>query len=193
MAVDWKTRYLASVSARSFILGAVAKAHGWSGAIDSTRGERCLGEHIYLYSVDAESGFLWVEIESRSDFIDAMQASYEKQTLWEIERIALNVALWKKGQMQTDSQESDMRLAPLIAAYVGTTGLALDPEQIPRDSHLFLLRYPNNPPEMPVRICLAEINGMDTVMSAAMAKEAVEKIVADDRNSNPEWFVSDET
>ena len=46
---------------------------------------------------------------------------------------------------------------------------------------------------MPVRICLAEINGMDTVMSAAMAKEAVEKIVADDRNSNPEWFVSDET
>ena len=95
--------------------------------------------------------------------------------------------------MQTDSQESDMRLAPLIAAYVGTTGLALDPEQIPRDSHLFLLRYPNNPPEMPVRICLAEINGMDTVMSTAMAKEAVEKIVADDRNSNPEWFVSDET
>ncbi len=75
MVVDCKTRYLASVSARSFILGAVAKAHGWRGAIDSTRGERCLGEHIYLYSVDAESGFLWVEIESRSDFIDAMQAS----------------------------------------------------------------------------------------------------------------------
>lgn len=187
--MDWKARYHASIAARSFIMSAVAKAYGWPESIGSIEGCRSLGEHVYLYCADIDSGALWMEMQSHQDFIGSMLRSYSNQGQWDIARTALNFALLINGTISPRKwSNSTEPLGPLIAAYVGTTGLALDADQIPPGSHLVVLRYPNNPKDMPVRLCLAELKDASGMMDLKMAKEVVQRITEDDRGANPAWF-----